>query len=129
MVIKINQIYFNITFFDYIIYDLYDIKYDQLSNITFDNFIEIKKEILNYLIISLKQLPIIDELKLETFIDLLINNNNMSNKLLKIDKIKKIVKYMINKDYMKGLLCNNINILHIEIIIQIIEIAYRGINK
>ena len=53
----------------------------------------------------------------------------MSNKLLKIDKIKKIVKYMINKDYMKGLLCNNINILHIEIIIQIIEIAYRGINK
>ena len=130
-----NKLFYNnllnitITFFDYIIYDLYDIKYDQLSNITFDNFIEIKKEILNYLIISLKQLPIIDELKLETFIDLLINNNNMSNKLLKIDKIKKIVKYMINKDYMKGLLCNNINILHIEIIIQIIEIAYRGINK
>jgi len=124
-----NLLNITITFFDYIIFDLYDIKYDQLSNITFDNFIEIKKEILNYLIISLKQLPILDELKLETFIDLLINNNNMSNKLLKIDKIKKIVKYMINKDYMKGLLCNNINILHIEIIIQIIEIAYRGINK
>ena len=130
-----NKLFYNnllnitITFFDYIIYDLYDIKYDQLSNITFDNFIEIKKEILNYLIISLKQLPIIDELKLETFIDLLINNNNMSNKLLKIDKIEKIVKFMINKDYMKGLICNNINILHIEIIIQIIEIAYRGINK
>ena len=124
-----NLLNITITFFDYIIYDLYDIKYDQLSNITFDNFIEIKKEILNYLIITLKQLPIIDELKLETFIDLLINNNNMSNKLLKIDKIEKIVKFVINKDYMKGLLCNNINILHIEIIIQIIEIAYRGINK
>ena len=52
------------------------------------------------------QLPIIDELKLETFIDLLINNNNMSNKLLKIDKIEKIVKFMINKDLNRKIYVN-----------------------
>uniref|UniRef100_A0A6C0H7Y4 Uncharacterized protein n=1 Tax=viral metagenome TaxID=1070528 RepID=A0A6C0H7Y4_9ZZZZ len=123
-----NLLNISITFFDYIIYDLYDIKYNKLSNISVNNFIKIKKEILNYIIILLKQSPITDNLKLNIFIDLLINNN-INAKLFKIERIDKIVKYIININYMKGLLSNNINMTHLEIIIEIIEIAYRGISK